>query len=206
MIYLYEEAIIEDLRYQLGDSRVSLLPPDILFRTIADISGEDQVRLPLVSLSRLGYSFNEIPHNSPESLIGSTHTIPQKDGTIKYVQVQRLPITCRWQMDVISRSRKDNDNLVRELLFYYTNNPSLRVKIPYGFNQEHKFSIHINPDIDDNSDIESHVNRGEYFRTTIGITCYDANIWKVVESGLKKLVIEYQGFASDTDTEEFSKL
>ena len=191
MIYLYEDAIIEDLRYQLGDSRISLLPPDTLFRSIADISGNDDVTLPLISLQRLGYSLNEPNHNNPESLDGFSYQIPQKDGSIKYIQVQRIPITCRWQMDIISRTRLDNDNLVRELLFYYTNNPTLRVMIPYGLNKEHKFSITINQDIDDNSDIESHINRGEYFRTTIGLECTDANLWKVTSNNPKKLQIEY---------------
>lgn len=190
MIYLYEEAIIADLRDQLGDSRVSILPPDILFRSISDLSGDDQVILPLISLSRVGYSFNEDPHNSPDTLDGSKFMEPTDNGT-RYYQIQRIPITCRWQVDVISRSRLDNDNLVRELLFYYINNPTLRVKIPYGLNKEHKFNILINPDIDDNSDIESHASRGEYFRTTFGITCNDANLWKVTNNDPKKLKIEY---------------
>lgn len=191
MIYLYENAIIDDLRYQLGDSRVSLLPPDILFRSIADLSGDDQVELPLISLSRIGYSFNEEPHSSPETLDGTKIMEADEEGRMRFAQVQRVPITCRWQVDVISRSRLDNDNLVRELLFYYINNPTLKVMIPYGLNKEHKFSIWINPDIDDNSDIESHASRGEYFRTTFGITCTDANIWKVTTNSPKKLQIEY---------------
>lgn len=197
MIYLYEEAIIEDLRYQLGDSRVSIIPPDTVFDTIADISGSDKIVLPLISLKRLGFSLNEPNHNNPESLDGYKYSELGDDGKINYYQVQRIPISCRWQIDIISRTRLDNDNLVRELIFYYTNNPTLRVKIPYGLDKEHKFSINISQDFDDNSDIESHVNRGEYFRTTYVIECFDANLWKVTRDIPKSVDIEFSSYKYD---------
>lgn len=89
-----------------------------------------------------------------------------------------IPIQINWQLDIITRDRESNDNLLRELIFHYINYPTLEITIPYGLDINHNFNIFFDSDIDDNSDIVNHMNKGEYFRSTMSLYTDDAYLWK----------------------------
>lgn len=198
MIYLYEEAIVNNLRTLLGDDRVSIIASDELFRLVAD-KKEDTVKLPLVSLQRIDYKFGNITGNT--SLTKRGGKFVDNNGDLQ--QIQAIPIICRWQIDILSRYRKDNDNLTRELIFHYLNNPTLEVMLPYGIHRTHNFNIMYDPIIVDNSDVSNHVNLGEKFRTTLTITSDDAYLWKSTADTEKTLVIELS--TNNGDVEELSE-
>ena len=173
MFYLYDTAIVEDLRSIFDDDKIFICPPDRVFATIGRLS-EDDVKLPMISVVRTGTSLGNSQH-SMRFTGGLLSIDPQTNENTK---LQAIPITINYQLDVWTKHREENDNIVRELLFYYMTHPTLLVDIPYGSNLKHNFNIFFDSNIEDNSDISDHVNRGEYFRQTLSIYTDDAYLWK----------------------------
>lgn len=180
-VYWYDEAIVNTLRTITGDTRVSIVPTDTLFRYVANLK-DDTITFPLISLTRLGYTLIQTGR-TPTSSQG--YPIGSSDGVVR--ELQFIPIQVNYQLDVISRKRDDNDMIVDELIFYFINNPSMNVMIGKGADIPHKFSMMFNPDVIDNSDIESHMSRGEYFRSTMTFYLPDAKLWKVTTKPKRSL-------------------
>jgi len=173
MFYLYDTALVNDLRSIFSDGRIFICPPDRVFATIGRLN-EDDVKMPMISVLRTGTSLGNSQH--PMRFTGELLSIdPETNVNVK---VQAIPITINWQIDVWSKHREENDNIVRELIFYYMTHPTLLVDIPYGTNLKHNFNIFFDSNIEDNSDISDHVNRGEYFRQTLSVYSDDAYLWK----------------------------
>lgn len=194
----YDQSIVSKIREITGDDRVTIVPPENLFRYIASLKS-DEIKFPLISLTRLGYVLNRTS-KSPNTSQG----IPIKYSKGKAVELQSIPIRVNYQIDVITRKRDDNDALVDEIIFYFINHPSMSVNIKKGADISHKFSIFFNPDIEDNSDIESHISRGEYFRTTMTFYIPDGYLWKTTSLSQKKL--NPAVFQATTDLNDNSKI
>lgn len=175
MIKWYDDAIVNKLRSITGDDRIAVVPPESLFRYIATSTGDDRVKAPMVALTRLDYTLtrrSRTPASSQGVPIGRS-----SDGK-KIDELQFIPVQIDYQLDIITRNRDDNDLLTSEIIFYFTNHPTLLVEIGKGANVKHKFSIFFNETVEDNSDIESHISKGEYFRSTLSFYTTDAYLWK----------------------------
>lgn len=180
-IYQYDTSIVNKFRSLFDDSRITIMPPDVLFRFVANLK-QDEVKFPLIALTRLGYVLNSLSRG-PASYQGVG--ILDADGKRK--ELQFIPATINYQLDVITQDRSDNDECVEELLFYLINHPTLEVNILKGANITHVFSMFLNADIVDNSDIESHMSRGEYFRSTMTFSVPDARLWKTTNKSIKRI-------------------
>lgn len=173
MVYLYDNAIIQDLRRIINDNRVTITPYDNLIRTIAK-SENDIITLPIISIARNGWSIrDERPH-----AMKFTGEFSGLDDNKDVVNTYAIPIRIDYTMDVFTKTRLDNDNILRELIFYYSTNPTLSITIPYGLTANKNFNIIFGNDIEDNSDIINHKNIGEHFRQTIPFYVDDAYLWK----------------------------
>lgn len=177
----YDEAIVSDLRKIFkNDDKVMITPVDTVLRTVADLRS-DKIKLPLLNLTRVGFSLRKTDGNHSTLFTGA----PVND---KYVQV--VPISLRYQLDVWTKFKKDNDNLVRELIFYYMLNPTRTVEVPYGIGMSHTFNIRLDQDIPDNSDIIAHGERGEYFRQSLTLYVDDAYLFKSNQDPVVELTID----------------
>ena len=78
------------------------------------------------------------------------------------------------------------------------------VNISKGANVKHKFNIFFNEDVEDNSDIESFISKGEYFRTTLTFRVPDAYLWKTTK--LKRVTISSVEFDATTDINDDNKI
>lgn len=186
-IYAYDLSIVEDLRTRfnrdkdgkpLTNNKVYVTPVDNVFNIIGDLS-DDRIDMPLISLQRNSWT---LASKKPQYMIWSGYPVKEdydNDGTIdKISRIQAIPITINYQLDVWTRDRITNDAIMREIIFYYTQRPTLLVKIPHGLDLVHDFNIFFENDIEDNSDIVDHVNRGQFFRQTVGVYTDDAYLWK----------------------------
>lgn len=174
-VYLYDKAFVDSLREITKDSRINIMSPDDMF-SITAITNQDVIKLPTISLQRPNWSIATDRISHPQSRDGITTTYDE--NIQKFKNVQMIPIRINYLIDVWTKTREDSDNIMRELIWYYITHPTLTVKIPYGLNIEHRFNIFLDPDIDDNSDIVEHKNRGVYFRQTISAYTDDAYLWK----------------------------
>ena len=174
MFYLYDKAIIEDLRSIFDDDRIFIEPADKVFNTISRLN-EDDIKMPIISVARTGTSLRDSQHSM--RFTGGLSYISDDEQTTSRIQV--IPIQINYLLDVWTKHREENDNIVRELLFYYMTHPTLEVDVPYGTNLKHTFNIFYDQNIEDNSDIMGQLEHGEYFRTTLSLYTPDAYLWKM---------------------------
>ncbi len=175
-IYLYDKSVVDVMRTWNRDNIISITSTDVLFPFRADASGTDRVTLPAISMSRLGV---ELLANSkrPMNADGYAYRV-ESDRTGK---LRSVPIRIRWQLDIYTKNRQENDNLVREIILKLIAQPTFEIPIPYNnADISHKFNVHIAPDIVDNSQIPEHLEVGEYFRSTLEIYTDDAYLFNYV--------------------------
>lgn len=186
-VYAYDLALVNDLRARFNlnkdgtpktNNNVYITPVDNVFNIIGDIES-DRIEFPLVSLTRIGWSLRDTKPEFMEKA-GALYDVRKgtKDDKLKQVRLQAIPISINYQLDVWTRTRIDNDALTREIIWYYTLNPQLLVDIPHGLDIQHVFNVFFENDIEDNSDIVEHQNRGQFFRQTLGLYVDDAYLWR----------------------------
>lgn len=170
---LYDKAIVNKIRFWTQDSNVSISDPDTLFTYRADIDSKDKVVLPIISLNRGNVRISN-PKKKPLTVDGFKMAANEK----KVTHLRVIPISIPYQIDIYTRTRTDNDNLLRELVFKLVNNPKLEVEIPYEDSKyTHRFTLSLQEDIEDNSDVAQHLEKGEYFRTTLNMVVEDAYLF-----------------------------
>ena len=174
MIYLYDNAIVDKFRSLFKDSRITVQPPENAIRYVAQLSNDD-VKFPLISLNRTSWSLRSGDISWAQSRTGvANRLIP--DNTISVMRA--IPIQMEYQLDVYTVDRLTNDEIYRELIFYFIKNPTLEVEIPYTVDNKHVFNLDINPDITDNSDTVEHVNKGVLYRYTSTWVVKDAYLFE----------------------------
>jgi hypothetical protein len=188
-VYLYDKSVVADLRNRLGDSRISIVPPEdfMSFVSQIDIDNPDRAKFPAISIERPSWSLSDSkPQYMKTSGILAEKTIV--DNNIHnnvYIRLQAMPIKISYQLDIWSVTREEDDNILRELIFYYRLHPTLKVTIPYQFTEpiQMNFNIEFGDTVDDNSDIVNHKNYGRLFRQTIPLFINDAYLFKTTKSG-----------------------
>ena len=193
--YLYDKAIVERFR-RIFDNKIWIEPTDNVMKTLA-LSSRDDITFPFVSLTRTGWSISDSKSFSL-AFEGGTFRYSEDDET--FWDGQLIPMRLTYLLDVWTKTREENDNLITELVWYITTHPKMYVKIPYGLDIEHSFNIFLDSDIEDNSDIVQHQDRGEYFRQTLSIYTDDCYFWKSSHRG--KTYIEIEGLEIENVTNE----
>ena len=174
--YLYDEAIVSCLRELTKDSRIHIIPPSQVFTYYAQFQkGADKVDLPAVIISRLSPITVSEERNQPALLDGQLARISPETNLITKAQFVNLKIS--WQIDVMTVDRASCDEIIRELIFFFLTHPRFYVKVPYGLDIEQNFDILLSPDVQDNSDLQEFLSRGEYFRETITISTENAHLF-----------------------------
>ena len=185
----YDKAIIADMRKITQDTRIHIVPVENVFRTIGKLEdSEDHIQLPIISVTRTGWSLQNAQHS--QKFEGATLAWDKEKDWVQNIQF--MPIQINYLLDVWTRTREENDAIMRELIFYYTNHPTLKIDIPYSADYSHNFNIFFMSDIEDNSDIVEQKNRGEYFRQTIAFYTDDAYLWKTSSRPFTKIIIEVE--------------
>ena len=186
-VTLYDKAIIDELQRLTQDTRIHIAPAENVFATVGKLENTfDFVELPLLSVTRTGWSIQPPQHS--QKFEGVTY---QYDVEKDYVQnLQMIPIQINYLLDVWSKTREENDIICRELIFYFFNHPTMKVTVPYDADYVHNFNIFFNNDVEDNSDIVEHKNRGEYFRQTLSFYTDDAYLWKTSSRPFTKIELE----------------
>lgn len=170
----YDKAIIDRFREVFHDDTISILPVENAIRFSGQLR-RDNLRFPMVSTTRLGYSIVTENVNFNAKTIGSFKT---RDGENNNVFVQTIPIRIEYQLDVFTVDRKSCDAIVRELIFFFYQHPTLQVHIEYGLNFDHNFNLFLNSDIVDNSDTVEHENKGVMFRNTLTFYTDDSRLFR----------------------------
>ena len=189
----YDDSIIKKFRQIFNDDTIYILPVENAIRFSAQLNRDD-VKFPMISTTRLGYSIRNSDINYTAKMIGSFTT---RDGKNNNIFAQTVPIRIEYQMDVFTVDRQSCDEIVRELIFFFLQHPTLQAHFDYGLNIEHNFNLYLNDEIVDNSDTVEHVNTGVMFRNTLTFYTDDARLFRSkkqiqgeVIAGVKPLLIK----------------
>ena len=168
-MYLFDNSLISKLRSILSDNRVSIITADKAFTKAGSI--DDDVALPLVTVWRPSYNLIQFQRSTPGIYRGEpVRNYQGSSGETMFDMLQYLPIHINYQLDVFTRTRQENDELTRELLWYFTLYPQLSLTIPYGLDMPITWNLFFSDDVTDNSQIAEFESSGQYYRTTLN--CY----------------------------------
>lgn len=189
-VSLYDDALLDKFKHWTKDTAVSLLSPNDsrdLLQMIADGSNDRPIELPILALKRPG-GFSILTKGKSALTfdgltLGATHE--------KASQLNAIPISIPYQIDVYTRYQKEADEYIRNLVFNIINYPRLQVSIPYnGQNYIHDANISLSSEVHDNSDIPERLVRGQFVRMTLSITVDDAYLFDVRYRDVYSIEIE----------------
>lgn len=168
----YDTAIIDNFRKVFDNDSVYILPVEDAFRFVAQLN-RDKFELPVISTTRLGIQILSSQVNQAQKTKGF---LVRRDGANNNTFVQVIPIRIEYQIDIFTVDRASCDEITRELIFYFYQNPTLVAHFDYGLDIDHNFNLFLNEDIVDNSDTLEHVNTGVKFRNTLTFYTDDAKL------------------------------
>ena len=120
---LYDEALKTKLS-EVFDN-VVIAPPE---RAFIDSNKNGKVKLPLISAYRLSNPINFEEYNRYEVFTGRRSKLTEKNEEL--IKIQGLPVLITYQIDIWAQSRDIADGIYRELVYYLTVSPDLKVQVP----------------------------------------------------------------------------
>lgn len=178
-VALYDDALQKKLERWTKDTSVTILTPSEtkeLFSITADLQNDKPLKLPLIALRRAsGFSLLSTAKR-PLSFDGATLDATHEKAS----QLNGIPISIPYQIDVYTRYQHEADEYIRNLVFNIINFPKIEVCIPYNNeNYIHDSNIRLNTEVADNSDIPERLISGQFTRMSLSIYVDDAYLWDV---------------------------
>ena len=217
----YDESLTNKINRWINVPNMRVLRPNEtsdLFSMQADIKEDKPLTLPLIALSRNSDIDLSYPHKKPssfdglmlealgeiseewkEELLQHPERHPNwkvKKGTIKdtytySVQLNAIPMTVRYQLDIYTRYAEEGNDIMRGLVFNFVNDPIGTIEIPYqGLHLAHNYTVYLDSTVSDNSDIPQRLFNDQFTRWTIGLTIQHAYLFDVKKYPLLTAEIE----------------
>lgn len=149
MLYLYDDAICDDLRESfnegvVGQPVVSVVSPENITSIAAQVQ-DDLIHFPLVAVERE----KETPIDARLTNFTRSHkgvaTVFDSKTNMLYFE-KSIPIKLSYNLIVMSTNTADIDEILRELIFKYTQQYFLSIKVPYESKRRIRFGIYMNQD------------------------------------------------------------
>ena len=176
---LYDETFLEKLKGWTKGTAVTIVGPDEtnrLYQQIADTTNDSPIKLPFISLKRPGGFTILNTGKKPLTFDGATLDANYD----KAKQLNAIPISIPYQLDIYTRYRNEADEYVRNIVFNIINYPKLDINIPYnGANYIHHSNIRLAGEVDDASDIPERLISGQFVRMSMKIDIDDAYLFDV---------------------------
>lgn len=200
MLYLYDDAICEDLQKSFNPKKdgstpvVKVFSPEHVLELVAQIK-EDKITFPVIALERgTDLSLDQARANFTRLHQGVVSVFDNETNNLYYEKA--IPIKLSYKLTVLCTNQADSDEMVRELLFKYTNMYYLAIKLPYEANRHIRFGIRINPDMDisTQSNSSQYVAEGKLYDSSIQLDCEGCVLLSYTPAKLKRAKqVEIQG-------------
>lgn len=178
-VRLYDTAIINKLQSWNKDDKLRILSPEEtsrLFTMKADQNNDKPISLPLITLWRSPEIELDYPHKKPMSYDGMMLDANYE----KSLQLDAIPMTLNYQIDIYTRYAYEADEYMRNFVFNLINYPRIKVIIPYNdINYEHWSNIDLLSTIEDTSDIPEKLFGDQFSRWTLKISISDAYLFSL---------------------------
>lgn len=144
------------------------------FRKSALKMQKSNVTLPLISFYRTGFNITANLRNDPEFRSGRSSLLQSEDSTVR--KLRSVPVTIQYQLDLWAQSQVVLDQMIQEVIFWLVGNPIVKVEVPsVGYQVD--FSIMLEDDIVDNTDIQSFEEGGRIYRKTLSLMTQSARLF-----------------------------
>ena len=181
-IRYYDEAIANKINSWLPKSKnrkIQVLKPDEvkrLFVIEADERGDKPIQLPLIAISRE----TQIDVMHPTKRAMSFDGMMLKSDGKHTLQLDAVPISLTYQVDIYTRHFDEGDELLRELIFKIINNPQLTITLPYN-NQNliQVCAMKMQGQVEDTSAISERLFSGQFTRWTMRIDIDGAYLYSI---------------------------
>lgn len=178
-VKLYDDALVQKFSAWTKDTNISVLGPSDtrrLFEMIADEGNDEPIKLPIISIKRSGgFQILDLGKR-PLSFDGATLDANYDKAS----QLNAIPISIPYQIDVYTRYLNEADEYIRNLVFNIINYPKLDIVIPYNKeNRVHFSNIRLTGNVEDNSDVPERLISGQFTRQTLPIVIDDAYLYDV---------------------------
>ena len=175
MLYLYDNALVEDLKKSFNPTGgasdvVKVLDPDLAIDAAAQIQN-DEFTFPAVVLTRNPYSIDNSRINFTRFNRGVSAVIDPETNMV--YNEKALPITLSYNLTVLATNTVDMDEITRELLFKYYSQYFLSIDLPYEADRKMRFGVRIDQDndIEASSRLLEYLQNGKAYQNIIHLTC-----------------------------------
>ena len=200
---LYDQAFLDKLNNWTRDTKLQVVGPQDnrrMLQIMADQTNDKPIQLPFISLKRPGGFTVLNTGKRPLTFDGATLDANHD----KAIQLNAIPISIPYQIDVYTRYFTEADQYARNLVFNIINYPKLDIVIPYNNeNYIHHANIRMQGEVDDNSDIPERLVAGQFTRMSIKIDIDDAYLFDVRARDVYTLEIRSE--LSDNSVEDDSQ-
>ena len=178
-IKIYDDAIVKKFKKWWPDKNLRILKPNEtnrLWGILANENNDEPLTLPLLSISRDPSIGLDIAGRRSLSCDG----IKLDGSESETLQLNAIPISITYQIDIYTQKYEDGDTILRALVLNLVNHPKMKVLIPYNDVQiKHVANLWIDGDLTDNSDIPEKKFPDQFTRWTIRVAVHDAFLFSV---------------------------
>ena len=181
-IRYYDEALANKINSWLPKAKnrkIQVLKPDEvkrLFTIEADERNDKPIQLPLIAISRE----TQIDVLHPTKRAMSFDGMMLESNGKHTIQLDAVPISITYQLDIYTRHFDEGDELLRELIFKIINNPQLTVTLPYN-NQNliQVCAMKMQGRVEDTSSISERLFSGQFTRWTLRLNIDGAYLYSI---------------------------
>ena len=184
--YMYDIMLNNKFQRWTKGTDVTYTGPDEtrrFFEIMADKSDDKSLKFPMICLRRdLGYTIG-LYGKRPTSFDGFRRDITSLNAK----NVNIIPITINYQVDVYTRYYQEADDYMRNIIFNIINYPKLEVEVKYrNIDFQHVANILPGQQVVDNSNISERLIPGQFTRLSYSFSIDDAYLWDVrIKDSLK---------------------
>lgn len=171
MVYLYDNAIADDLNRSLGSDTVRVVGPEGAVDIIAQIK-EDRINFPVIVLTRDGnYSIDKRRMNFTLAHKGIPMSIDLE--TNKVYNERIVPINLNYNVTVLATNTADMDEMMKELMFKYIHMFFLTIRLPYESDRKLRFGVELDPEgtVEQSSGSVEYMKSGTLYQSILPLRC-----------------------------------
>lgn len=175
MLYLYDNAICEDLQQSFtdgyGNAVVKVVAPEDIVNLAAQIKN-DEISFPLVALSRDPESPVDTNRTNFTRMHMGVSTVIDPETNLIYYE-KAIPVNLGYHMTVLSTNVVDMDELVKELMHKYMTQFFLSINLPYEAKRRIRFGVELDHDsaVETNSAYREYIESGKLYQTILALRC-----------------------------------
>lgn len=196
MIYLYDNALVEDLNKSFNPDVshpvVRVISPDQILGVAAQAQ-EDQISFPIVALERPDSIQIKTELTNFAWMHRGVPAVFDKNEN-NFYRERAIPIDLSYVLTVITTNQADMDEILRELIFKYTSMYFLCIRIPYESKREISFGVSIDQGtgIQKKSGLSEYSETGQLYQSSILLRCEGCVLIHYTPVHLKRGVVEIE--------------